>query len=505
MSMPAEILRPNVTLDQLLKGMAAAPAIPVSGISSDSRNLAEGNVFIASQGRTSHGLDFLEQAVAAKVAAVVWDPGSGDAPPVDIPMIPVAGLTGHIGTIANRFFDTPSKRIRVSGVTGTNGKTTVAYLIRQCLQRLGHKCAYIGTLGNGIDEISSTNCMTTPACIDLHRQLAEFSDAGAGQAAIEVSSHALEQGRVDGMHFDTAIFTNLSRDHIDYHGSMRAYGDTKARLFLDFDVNNRIVSLDTEFGQEIAELCGPNVVTVSTRFDRVANGRPYVFVRAVVATEGGSRVSVMSSWGAGEFLLPLPGDFNVSNAVEVLAAMLCWDVPLVAACKLLGNVSAPPGRMQRVYADGDAQLPAVFVDYAHTPASLEAALRALRQHCKGKLWCVFGCGGDRDRGKRARMGKIATRHADRPVVTNDNPRSEPPAAIIAGILDEMDDDTVVIEDRGAAIAHAVSAASKEDVVLIAGKGHEEYQIVGKQRLKFSDYNIALANMQARREKGTSGQ
>ena len=505
MSMPAEILRPNVTLDQLLQGMSEAPVIPVSGISSDSRNLEEGNVFFACQGRTSHGLDFLEQAVAAKVAAVVWDPGSGEAPLADIPMIPVAGLAKHIGTIANRYFDTPSRRVSVSGVTGTNGKTTVAYLIRRCLQLLGHQCAYIGTLGTGIDEISSTDGMTTPACIDLHRQLAEFSDAGAGHAAMEVSSHALEQGRVDGMHFDTAIFTNLSRDHIDYHGSMRAYGDTKARLFLDYDVNNRIVSLDTEFGQEIAESCGPNVVTVSTRFDRVANGRPYVFVRAVVATERGSRVSVMSSWGAGEFLLPLPGDFNVSNAVEVLAAMLGWDVPLAAACKLLGNVSAPPGRMQRVNPDIKATLPAVFVDYAHTPASLEAALRALRQHCKGKLWCVFGCGGDRDRGKRALMGKVAARHADHPLVTNDNPRSESPAAIIAGILEGMDDDAVVIEDRGDAIAHAIAVANKEDVVLIAGKGHEEYQIVGKQRLKFSDYNVALANMQARREKGASGQ
>ena len=511
MSMPAEILRSNVTLDQLLKGIAEAPAmaevpaIPLSGISSDSRNLEEGNLFIACQGKTSHGLEFLEQAVAAKVAAVAWDSSTGHPPSADIPMIPVADLAGHIGELANRFFDTPSKRVKVSGVTGTNGKTTVTYLIMQCLHLLGHKCAYIGTLGSGIDEISSSNGMTTPACIDLHRQLANFSAAGVGYAAIEISSHALEQSRVDGMHFDTAIFTNLSRDHIDYHGSMRAYGDTKARLFLDYDVKNRIVSLDSEFGQELAERCGPDVVTVSTRFDRLANGRPYVFVRAVVATERGSRVSVMSSWGAGEFLLPLPGDFNVANAVEVLAAMLCWEVPLDEACDILGKVSAPPGRMQGVHPETEATLPAVFVDYAHTPASLEVALRALRQHCKGQLWCVFGCGGDRDRGKRALMGKIAARHADQPVVTNDNPRSEPPAEIIAAILEEMDDDTLVIEDRGAAIAHAVAAADKEDVVLIAGKGHEEYQIIGKQRLLFSDYNIAWANMLARLEKGASGQ
>ncbi len=501
MSMPAEILRPNVTLDQLLQGIAEAPAIPLTGISSDSRSLDEGNVFIACQGRTSHGLDFLDQAIAARVAAVVWDSSTGEAPLADIPMTPVADLAGHVGTIANRFFNTPSKRVAVTAVTGTNGKTTVAYLIMQCLHLLGNKCAYIGTLGSGIHEIASTDGMTTPACIELHRQLANFSDSGARHAVIEVSSHAIEQNRIDGMCFDTAIFTNLSRDHIDYHGSMRAYGETKARLFLDYDVKNRIVSLDTEFGQDIADRCGPDVVTVSTRFDRVANGRPYVFVRAVVATERGSTVSVMSSWGTGEFNLPLPGDFNVSNAVEVLTAMLCWDVPLDEACKVLGKVTAPPGRMQRVHPGTNAALPAVFVDYAHSPASLEAALRALRQHCKGQLWCVFGCGGDRDRGKRALMGKIAARHADRPVVTNDNPRSEPPAKIISGILEEMDADTVVIEDRGAAIAHAVAAAGDDDVVLIAGKGHEEHQIVGKQRLLFSDFNIARANILARLEKG----
>lgn len=501
MSMPAENLNANITLDRLLAGMADAPALPVSGLSSDSRCLREGYVFIACQGRTSHGLEFLAEAVEAKIAAVVWDASTGTAPSADIPMFAVEDLASHVGTIANRFFDTPSKRIRVTGVTGTNGKTTVAYLIMQCLRLLGDKCAYIGTIGSGIDDISRTDGMTTPACIDLHRQLGEFYDAGAQHAAIEVSSHAIEQRRVDGVHFDTAIFTNLSRDHIDYHGSMRAYGETKARLFLDYDVKHRIVSLDTEFGQEIADRCGPGVVTVSTRFDRVANGRPYIFVRAVVATERGSKITVMSSWGTGEFMLPLPGDFNVSNAIEVLAAMLCWDVPLDEACKVLGKVSAPPGRMQRVRPDTEADLPAVFVDYAHTPASLEAALRALRQHCNGRLWCVFGCGGDRDRGKRALMGKIAARHADVPVVTNDNPRSEPPAKIIADILEEMADDTVVIEDRGAAIAHAIAAARDDDVVLIAGKGHEEYQIVGKQRLLFSDYNIAGANMLARLEKG----
>ncbi len=501
MSMPAELLGTNVALDRLLEGLAQAPPIVVTGIASDSRCLEEGNLFIACKGMNSHGLEFLPQAVAAKVAAVAWDSSTGVAPTASVPMIPVANLAMHIGTIANRWFDSPSTRVKVTGVTGTNGKTTIAYLLMQCLGMLDHKCGYIGTLGNGIDDIAVGDGMTTPACIDLHRLLAGFSDAGARHAAIEVSSHALEQNRVDGVHFDTAIFTNLSRDHIDYHGSMRAYGETKARLFTDFSVEHRIVSLDTEFGQELADLVGPDAITVSTRFDRVANGRRFVFARAVVACEQGSRISITSSWGDSEFLLPLPGDFNVSNAVEVLAALLCWGTPLQRACEVLGMVSAPPGRMQRVALDADAALPATFVDYAHTPAGLEAALRALRQHCNGQLWCIFGCGGDRDRGKRSLMGRIAVRHADLPVVTSDNPRSEQPAEIIADIVEEMGDDILVIEDRRAAIAHAIAEAAVDDVLLIAGKGHEEHQIVGKQRLLFSDYNIALANLLTRLEKG----
>ena len=504
MSMPAEMLPAKVTLDRLLQGLAAAPPLEVTGISSDSRQLAAGNLFLAVQGGSVHGLDFLERAVAAKVAAIAWDSRTAGARNAPVPMIPVDNLAAHLGTIANRWFDTPSRRLQVTGVTGTNGKTTIAYLIMQCLRFVNEKCAYIGTLGGGIGEFSDTGGMTTPACIDLHRLLAGFAGDGAGHAAIEVSSHALEQGRVDGVHFATAIFSNLSRDHIDFHGSMRAYGDSKARLFLDYDVEHRIVSLDSEFGQELAQRIGPHVVTVSTNFDRVPAARPHVFVRSVVASEHGSKITFTSSWGDGEIRLPLPGHFNVANAMEVLAAMLCWGIPLATACEVLGKVSAPPGRMQRVRLDPETGLPAVFVDYSHTPASLEAALRALRRHCTGKLWCVFGCGGDRDQGKRRLMGRIAARHADRPVVTNDNPRSEPAAEIIAAIVEEMNADTVVLEDRDRAIAHAIEAAAADDVVLIAGKGHENYQIVGTQRRPFSDYDIARAHLRSRLDKGAGG-
>ena len=490
MSMPAELLKSQITLADLLDGMIAAPEIPVTGITDDSRKLRAGNVFLACQGAASHGLDYIEQAVAANVAAIVFDSATGSVHNAPVPIFAVEGLANRLGLIANRWFDFPSHQIRVTGVTGTNGKTTVAYLIQQCMEAVNHKCGYIGTLGTGLSGSISDGSMTTPPCIELHEILAGFRDQGATHAAIEVSSHALEQNRVDGIKFDAAIFTNLSRDHIDYHGTMREYFEAKSGLFLNRNVPNRIVSLDSEFGAELADRCGSDVVTVSTRFDRVANGRPYVFVRAVVATPAGSNISITSSWGSAKIALPLPGDFNVANAAQVLALMLCQDVPFDVACDVLGKVTAPPGRMQPVQVSAKSDLPSVYVDYSHTPASLEAALKALRGHCTGKLWCVFGCGGDRDRGKRPMMGKVARRMSDFPVVTSDNPRTEEPAQIIADVLKGMDDGALAIEDRSEAIAHAIFSAAACDTVLIAGKGHEDYQVIGTKRLDFSDVEVA---------------
>jgi len=501
MNMPAVLLNTQITLAELLRGIAVAPEILLTGISDDSRKLRAGNVFLACQGATSHGLDYLDQAVAANVAAVVFDSATATGVNSSVPIIPVDGLAGHLGKIANRWFDSPSEQVQVTGVTGTNGKTTVAYLIQQCMDGLGRQCGYVGTLGSGLAGITGGGSMTTPPCIELHEILAGFRDQGARYAAIEVSSHALEQNRVDGVQFDAAIFTNLSRDHIDYHGSMRSYFESKSGLFLDRDVPNRIVSLDTEFGAELADRCGSDVVTVSTHFDRVSNGRPYVFVRAVVATPAGSRISVNSSWGSAEISLPLLGYFNVANAAQVLALLLCKDVPFDDACHALGSVSAPPGRMQPVRIPAKDPLPTVYVDYSHTPASLEAALKSLRGHCKGKLWCVFGCGGDRDRGKRSMMGKVAERLSDFAVVTSDNPRTEDPGRIIADVLEGMREDAVAIKDRSDAIAHAVLSADISDTILVAGKGHEHYQLIGAERLRFSDVEEAARYLAARDQSG----
>lgn len=489
MSMPAEHMIPAPTLAELLQGYADAPELPVHGIASDSRMLQDGFLFLAVQGLSNHGLDFLEQAKQAGVCAVVWDASTGSEPAgIGVPMIAVDGLAGKLGEIANRFYGRPSEHLNVVGITGTNGKTTVAWMIAQAGELLDERCAYLGTLGYGVDSVVGAEGMTTPPAVELHGRLANFVDQGAKHAAIEVSSHALSQGRVDGVRFDTAIFTNLTRDHLDYHKDMREYFESKARLFLDCDPQDRVINLDSEYGAQLADQCGQDVVTVSTQFDRVANGRPYVFVRSVMATGQGSDIAFTSSWGGGRFALQLPGDFNVANAVLVLALLLKKGVPLPTACDVMSQVSAPPGRMQRVAMDG----PAVFVDYAHTPNALEAALRALRAHCRGELWVVFGCGGDRDAGKRPQMGKVAERYADRVVITNDNPRSEDAHAIVDDILTGFmnTEQATIIEDRAAAIAWAINQAADADVVLVAGKGHEDYQEWNGERVPFLDYAVA---------------
>ena len=496
MSMPAENTIAAPTLADLLRGFADAPAVAVRGIASDSRRLQPGFLFLAVAGATHHGLDFLDAARKVGVAAVAWDASTGEAPgDIGVPTIAVDELAGKLGAIADRFYGSPSDRLEVVGITGTNGKTTVAWMIAQVAGLLGEKCAYLGTLGHGVGEVRGAGDMTTPPAVELHGRLAEFVDAGAKHAAVEVSSHALAQGRVDGVRFDTAIFTNLTRDHLDYHADMREYFETKARLFLDHDPAIHIVNADSEYGEELAADCGPETVTVSTNVEHIPNGRPYLFVRSVAATERGSDVGFISSWGDGAFALPLPGDFNIANAVLALAWMLRKGVPVDTACDLMSQVQAPPGRMQRVGAAG----PAVFVDYAHTPVALDSALGALRAHCRGRLWCVFGCGGDRDAGKRPQMGETAERCSDHVVITSDNPRSEDAGAIIDDIVAGLaqPEDAAIVEDRAAAIAWAVGQADAGDTVLIAGKGHEDYQEANGERTPFSDRAVASLALDAR--------
>ena len=496
MNMPAARLHVCFSLTGLLHGIAEAPDIAICGIASDTRELAHGYLFLACAGIRSHGLDYADQAAAAGAVAIAYDATTATSlPDVGIPLVPVEHLRARLGDIANRFFDEPSGVVRVAAITGTNGKTTVAWLLAQCLNRLGMRCGYIGTLGSGVGDIEVAEAMTTPDVISLHRHLAEFRDAGAELAAIEVSSHALAQDRIDGVRIDTALFTNLSRDHLDYHGDMAAYGDAKASLFTEAAPERRIINLDSGFGAELASRFGTDVIVVSTDSDRSADDRPCVIVRSVVPVAGGSQIKIDGSWGEASVSLPLPGEFNVANAALVLAYLLADGVDVDRAVFALERVAAPPGRMQRVAADGG---PVVYVDYAHTPNALEVVLGALRPHCRGELWCVFGCGGERDPGKRPLMAGIVEKLADRVVITSDNPRGEDAGDIIAAIIEGLTDRdrATVIEDRAAAIAWTIAQADPADTVLIAGKGHEDYQLIGAERRKFSDYGAAFANLSA---------
>lgn len=498
MSMPAEALRPGISLETLFPGVAGVPSLKVQGIASDSRHVGDGHLFLATPGATTHGLGFAAAAIERGAAAIAYDPRGteGEMETLAVPVFAVDGLAGQLGDVANRFYDTPSAAMSVFGITGTNGKTTVAWMLAECQRRLGARSGYVGTLGAGMrGDIDMLPGMTTPGAVELHGLLAGFRDSNANSAAIEVSSHALDQGRVDGVRFQCAIFTNLSRDHLDYHGNMRDYFEAKARLFTEHDAASKIINLDSDWGTELADRSGSNVVTVSTRFDRVANGRPYAFVRSVVASGDGSDVRFTSSWGDGSFLLRIPGDFNVANAMLVLATLLESGVSVEDASAALAGVEAPPGRLERIAGSG----PRVYVDYAHTPDALEVVLRALKPHVGGRLSVVFGAGGDRDPGKRPIMGRVAERLADEIVLTSDNPRHEEPVAIIdairAGMLEP--ERAVVIEDRAAAIAWAIDQADDGDTVLIAGKGHEQYQELGADKRPFSDPVLASGCLAAR--------
>jgi UDP-N-acetylmuramoyl-L-alanyl-D-glutamate--2,6-diaminopimelate ligase len=490
MSMPAERLSTHPNLTALLEGAAGVPSLPISGLAIDSRRVKPGDLFLACKGASSHGLDYLDSVVQRGAAAVAYDATSAVNPPPQeaIPLVPVEELASKAGDIANRFYGEPSRALRVIGVTGTNGKSTVAWLLAQALSALNKTCAYSGTLGYGVAELENDDDMTSPDVVETHRRLAAFVGAGAACAAIEVSSHALDQGRVDAVEFDAALLTNLSRDHLDYHGSMERYAAAKEKLFREFSARHLIINVDTDFGEQLAGQLA-HATLVSSKPDLTADSAAYVSARSIVAGDHGSTVTIDSSWGTAQLELPLIGDFNVANALLVLAYLLNSEVELKTACAVLAEVTAPPGRMQRVVAAGG---PAVFVDYAHTPGALEVTLRALREHCKGKLWCVFGCGGDRDQGKRPLMAATAEELADALVITSDNPRGESPAVIIDDIVAGLTghEKATVIEDRAAAIAWAIANAGEGDAILVAGKGHENYQLVGDKRLDFSDYAVA---------------
>ncbi len=524
--MPSPAATRSLPLAALTAGVLDPPAdILVTDVTLDSRAVRPGALFLACRGTTRHGLAFAAQAVAAGARAILYEPeAAAEALPAaaaavrsaeaaasgksTVFLAEVPQLAQHAGTIADRFFGMPSQFLTVAGVTGTNGKTTSAYLLAQALTLMGRPAGYIGTLGSGLPGAIEPFGLTTADAVTVHRQLAALRALGAECVSMEVSSHALVQGRVNGVRFHAAAFTNLTRDHLDFHGSMEAYGAAKARLF-EQELAARIINIDDAFGLELArrfqDATGRLILTTcrlaGEEARRAIPGADFVCARGVRHTSAGSSLQIDSSWGRAPLTVPLLGDFNVENVVTVAGVLLSQDVPLDRVVAALGQCTAPPGRMEIVRAPQGGAL--AIVDYAHTPDALGKALQAARAHCTGTLRVVFGCGGDRDPGKRPMMGRTARDLADEVIVTDDNPRTEDPERIVAHVLAGMDSGSPraavrVEHDRAAAIRGALERSSAGDVVLIAGKGHEDYQIIGGERRAFSDQAVARAFFSGRK-------
>lgn len=486
-------------LSRLLKGYietALFEDLEIIGMALDSRQVEEGFLFVAMQGVREHGLAYVERAIAEGATAVIWE-SSPEVSAQDIqhsvPMIEVNNLRYTLGKIASRFYGHPSRSMTVFGVTGTDGKTSVAHILAEALDDQELPASYIGTLGYGLIGGLKKTAHTTPDAIALQGMLAEMRDQKIRWVALEVSSHALDQGRVEGVHFDVAIFTNLTRDHLDYHGDLEAYAAAKRRLFQSPALDVAVINLDDPYGDALADSLREDVRVLGfgTRKTR------YEF-DAVVATEisfdaRGTHVKVQTPWGEGELSSPLLGRFNVQNLLAAMATMLVQGLELPEVLIRLSRVHTVPGRMEPF--GGDVG-PLVVVDYAHTPAALEHVLVATREHCSGTLWCIFGCGGDRDQGKRPLMAAIAEQFADKVVVTNDNPRSEDPQQILDHILQgfTQPSNAIVEADRTVAIERALSLAGPDDVVLIAGKGHETVQIIGDERIHLSDRDEVMRHL-----------
>lgn len=505
--MAAEKLVQPPLLSQLLHGLArVAPGqdVAVQGLALDSRQVRPGFLFLAVAGRHVHGVDFVADALAAGAAAIAWEPTDAlteDSDPLraaSVPVVAVERLGHRVGEIAARFYDHPSRDMFVVGVTGTDGKTSCSHFIAQALHGDADKCGIIGTLGYGLYGALRPGLHTTPDALTLQQELAALRDGGARAVAMEVSSHGLDQGRAAGVAFDVAVLTNLSRDHLDYHGDEASYAAAKRRLFFMPDLGAAVLNLDDAFGRALYAELPVALPVVAYALERAAVSgidRPdtrWLAATEVVASTAGLSIGIDGSWGAGHLDVALLGRFNAGNLLAVLAVLLIRGVAFDEALARLTRVRTVAGRMEPF--GGGAAQPLVVVDYAHTPRALEQVLKALREHCSGHLWCVFGAGGERDTGKRPLMGGIAERLADYIVLTDDNPRHEDATQIVMDILTGMEDpDAVYVQrDRAAAIAQAITNSDPGDVVLIAGKGHEDYQQVGDRRLPFSDRETVRA-------------
>ncbi|UCH52541.1 MAG: UDP-N-acetylmuramoyl-L-alanyl-D-glutamate--2,6-diaminopimelate ligase [Pseudomonadota bacterium] len=475
----------TMRLRELLAGIVDVPTThdcDIRGLEIDSRHVRPGALFCALPGVQVDGRTFIAQAQANGAAAVLCEANGWQAAAQSVPVLSVPGLRSKLGAIADRFYGSPSRTLVVIGVTGTNGKTTCTQLLTQALDTAARRAAVVGTLGYGYPDALNNSLHTTPDAVTLQRLFAEFRAAGTRYVSVEVSSHALDQGRVNAVSFDVAVFTNLTHDHLDYHGSMRTYGDAKARLFDTPGLRHAIINVDDEFGRELR-------ARIKGRMSVSTYGLTHGDIRAetLELTHEGLRLRVATPGGRVEFDSQLYGRFNAANLLAVLAVLLALDFDLHDAAARLRLARPAPGRLERFGQRPGA--PLVVVDYAHTPDALEQVLLALREHGPRRLWCVFGCGGNRDRAKRPVMGRIAEQLADIVILTDDNPRNESPDSIIAEIRAGMRAAPRIMRDRKTAIAMAIAEAAAEDIVLVAGKGHEDYQQIGETRIPYSDRQV----------------
>lgn len=475
----------------LLKGIASVSVeqdCDISSLSIDSREVGEGSLFVALKGTQQHGLDYAAAVTKQGASAIIWESDNAvEVQSLDVPQIEVANLREALGEISNRFYETPSQALDVIGITGTDGKTSVSHFIAQAMD----SCAVMGTLGIGLLTDLQTATHTTPDVISTHKNIASMKSKQIKALAMEVSSHALDQGRVAGVEFDVAVLTNLTRDHLDYHGTEEAYAEAKAKLFAWSGLKALVLNLDDEFGVEMAKKVGgvnsASIIGYAVApADKSLSGYPSGSLIAKNAVFNSSGISAQIQFGdqQADLNASVLGRFNLSNLLAALGSMIALGYSLQDAVSKINTVQTVSGRMEKV---SDAEVLAV-VDYAHTPNALETVLKALREHTQNNLICVFGCGGDRDSGKRPLMAKIAEENADVVIVTDDNPRTENPEIIMKDIVAgfENSNQITIEHDRAIAISKALLKARPGDTVLIAGKGHENVQILATGSVPFSD-------------------
>jgi len=501
----------NVILEELIEGLVSIPEnyraavrIAVTGIKMDSRLLTKGDVFIACFGQHHDARDYIDSAIQSEVSAVLAESNEdwqGVNLKQGVPVIAIDNLRKKISEIASRFYGDPSSDMELIGITGTNGKTSCSHFIAQVLNATGEKCAVIGTLGYGAQNNLQDTTHTTPDAVFTQRALAELKEQLFGSVVMEVSSVGLHQHRVAAVKFDVAVFTNLSREHLDYHYNMEAYANSKRKLFAVAGLRAAIVNLDDSYALSMLDGTprGTKVLTYS-----LSNAAASVYTSSLIMDRHGFAAEVTTPHGKGNIRCKLFGYFNVSNVLATIVTLIDeaetrGRLNLQKILESISNLSPVMGRMEIV---GSSDEITAIVDYAHTPDALKSALGAARDHFDGDIWCVFGCGGNRDMGKRPLMGEVAEKLASKLIVTDDNPRNENGEDIVQQILHGIDnqDKVSVIRDRAKAINYAISNARKGDIVLVAGKGHENYQDVGGDRTVFSDANhVRLALQQRSRD------